>query len=122
MSNKIKGDLFIGRNLIVDKDITFSKFTTNGFLKTSNEDGTVIVDEGPSGDSKTWISLVSEWTEEPVNEEYSGTDGEVLKYTYGLTNYYRFIPNPYNSNNDGFYENYTNPTLSDLIITRGKIW
>ena len=76
---------------------------------------------GGGGDTynTSWTKLVTQWTAEPVPVAYSGGDGEVLEYTYETTKYYRFIPSTYDSNEDKFYSTYSNPTLSDLIATRG---
>jgi len=67
----------------------------------------------------TWTELSNSWTAEPVEVAYSGGDGTVLQYTYGSTLYYRFVPDTYDSTEDKFYDTYSNPTLSDLIATRG---
>ena len=67
---------------------------------------------------KTWGGLAVIWTEEPTLEA-SITGGDVYKYTYGTTIYYRFVPDPYDSTEDKFYSSFSNPTLSGLIATRG---
>jgi len=54
-----------------------------------------------------------------VAQTYTGGDGDVLKYTYGATEYYRFIPDPYDSTEDKFYTTFSDPTLSGLVATRG---
>ena len=93
-------------------------------------DGTTITGTGTIADpfvavgggdtyNTSWTKLATQWTAEPVSVAYSGGDGEVLEYTYGITKYYRFIPSTYDSNEDKFYSTYSNPTLSGLIATRG---
>jgi len=66
----------------------------------------------------TWGGLVAIWTAEPTLEA-SITGGDVYKYTYGSTIYYRFVPDTYDSTEDKFYTTFSNPTLSGLVATRG---
>jgi hypothetical protein len=67
----------------------------------------------------TWRKLVIQWTEIPVETTYSGGDGKVFIYVYGLTTYYRFVPAAYDPNLDIFYSTYDDPALSGVIATRG---
>jgi len=68
----------------------------------------------------TWRQLVTQWTEVPVEIVYSGGDGKVFQYTYGLTVYYRFVPDVYDPNLDIFYASYNDPALSGVIAIRGE--
>lgn len=72
------------------------------------------------GTGLEWVNLVNSWTVEPFELVYSGSDGTVLQYQYGSTIYYRFVPEPYNSINDAFYESYSDPVLTNLIAKRGN--
>lgn len=68
-----------------------------------------------------WVELNTSWTGEPTEVPYSGSDGNVFEYTYGSTTYYRFVPNPYDSELDSFYASYSDPDLIVLITTRGRL-
>jgi hypothetical protein len=68
---------------------------------------------------KTWGGLVTIWTEEPTLEATIAA-GDVYKYTYGSTVYYRLVPDPYDSTIDAFYTTFDDPTLSGLVATRGR--
>ena len=122
----------------IDDTTTAHKFVTAGdLINLSNLSGTNTGDQVGDGVTITgtgtaidpfvaldtyiesWTKLATQWTAEPVSVAYSGGDGDVLEYTYGTTKYYRFIPSIYDSNEDKFYSTYSNPTLSDLIATRG---
>lgn len=67
----------------------------------------------------SWTRLVLTWTTAPVEQTYTGGDGQVFQYTYGSTVYYRFVPSTYDSTNDKFYTTFADPTLSGLVATRG---
>ena len=71
------------------------------------------------GFTTTWTQLVSTWTTEPLEQAYSGGDGQVYAYTYGSQVYNRFVPSSYNSTQDAFYTTFSNPTLSGLVAVRG---
>lgn len=68
--------------------------------------------------SVTWTYLVTTWSTAPTFVE-AITGGSVYSYTLDGTTRYRFIPDPYDSNNDAFYSTFTTPTLSGLIVSRG---
>ena len=53
----------------------------------------------------------------PVEETFSGS-GTVLSYILGGVTRYRYIPDPYDPIEDAFYANFTNPTLSNLIVRK----
>lgn len=90
----------------------------------SASDNVTTVVTGASSDPAavlTWRRLAIQWTEIPFLVPYSGGDGVVYEYTYGLTIYYRFVPTAYDPNLDIFYSTYDNPTLSGVIATRGEV-
>jgi len=85
---------------------------------TITGDGTAASNLGVA--SLSWIGLVSSWTTEPSAVTYSGGDGDVYLYTYGSTIYYRFVPSVYDATQDIFYDTFSDPTLSNVIATRGN--
>lgn len=76
-------------------------------------------DKGDSGDgSDNWVNLMSLWTESPT-QLYSSINGVILAYSHQETTKYRFVPTPYNSYEDAFYEDWDGVELMRLIARRG---
>jgi hypothetical protein len=67
---------------------------------------------------QTWIYLVSHWSNEPT-EIAVLYDGVIFEYTLGPITRYRFVPEPYSSIEDAFYEDFDGTNLINLITTRG---
>ena len=69
-----------------------------------------------------WMTLVRGYKETPALLASIGT-GDVYTYVYSTTGtditYYRYIAT--NGNEDSFYGNFNNPTLSNLIATKAII-
>jgi hypothetical protein len=113
-------DVFINTNTLVVYQLVTSKFGNQWFEILNIQERIDLKGDKSELDRLKWIDLTTTWTVEPVNVAYSGSDGEVIQYTYGSTIYYRFVPNPYDASLDAFYTTYSNPTLSGLITTRGN--
>jgi hypothetical protein len=62
----------------------------------------------------TWIDYAAGFTSVPTLVE-SIPDGDVYQYTYGAVTLYRLV----GTSEDSFYQNYSSPTLSNLVISRG---
>lgn len=62
----------------------------------------------------TWIDYAAGFSAVPTFVE-SITGGDVYQYTYGSTTLYRFV----GTTEDSFYRNFSSPTLSDLVVSRG---
>jgi hypothetical protein len=67
----------------------------------------------------TWIYLATSWDSAPtVNKVITG--GTVFNYILSAVTKYRFVPDPYVSSSDAFYEDFDNinDILTNLVITR----
>lgn len=77
---------------------------------------------GPQGDpgdpTDTWMYYAITWSSTPAFLE-TITGGDVYVYTLDAVTRYRFVPSPYDSEDDAFYSTFTTPNLSGLIATRG---
>jgi hypothetical protein len=66
-----------------------------------------------------WVNYATTWTQKPVKiEDVAG--GSVIQYVYGQTTLYRFVPSPYDAEEDAFYREYNLSTLSTLLARRGS--
>lgn len=68
--------------------------------------------------SGTWSYLATTWSLAPTLNA-SITGGDVYNYTLNGVTRYRFVPTTYDATQDAFYSEFSNPTLSGLIVTRG---
>ena len=67
---------------------------------------------------KDWGYYKDNWSVEPLfNSEIAG--GEVYSYVLDGTTRYRFVPEPYDATLDAFYENFSEASLTNLIVSRG---
>lgn len=65
-----------------------------------------------------WNFLVTTWSVTPTSlGTISG--GEVFSYTYGATTRYRFVPSPYDPDDDAFYGSFVSSVLGNFIVSRG---
>lgn len=62
----------------------------------------------------TWIDYASGFTSNPTFVETIAS-GDVYSYVYGSTTLYRLV----GTSEDSFYESFSSPTLSGLVISRG---
>lgn len=62
----------------------------------------------------TWIDYASGFTSTPTFVETIAS-GDVYSYVYGSTTLYRLV----GTSEDSFYESFSSPTLSGLVISRG---
>lgn len=62
----------------------------------------------------TWIDYAAGFSAIPTFLE-TITDGDVYQYTYGSTTLYRLV----GTTEDSFYQNFSSPTLSNLVVSRG---
>lgn len=67
---------------------------------------------------QNWTHYATSWTTPPTFVE-TITGGSVYSYVQGASTRYRFVPNPYDANEDAFYSSFSSPTLSGLLATRG---
>lgn len=66
----------------------------------------------------SWSQLATTWSTAPtLNTAITG--GDVYNYTLNGVTRYRFVPTTYDATQDAFYSEFSNPTLSGLIVTRG---
>lgn len=108
--HRIRTSLPVGSNSLrglIDVDLTGVQQDTRGNYLL-----------GQSVASVTWDYYATNWSTSPTFIE-NITGGAVYLYVLDSVNRYRFVPNPYDSTTDAFYTNYSSPTLSNLIITRG---
>lgn len=66
----------------------------------------------------TWTYFATMWSQPPEFVE-SIAGGEVYSYVLDGITRYRFVPEPYTSTGDIFYNNFINSVLSDIITSRG---
>lgn len=62
----------------------------------------------------TWIDYAAGFSSEPTFVE-TVASGDVYEYTYGSTTLYRLV----GTTEDSFYQNFSSPTLSNLVVSRG---
>ena len=67
---------------------------------------------------ENWVNFVNLWTTPPTLNT-SITGGDVYNYTNNSITRYRFIPNPYDSNQDTFYASFDGTNLTSPLATRG---
>lgn len=91
-------------------------------ISTSTEDVTVQIDEVTEdvtilegSEVKAWINYVTEY--EPSTETSVG-GGIVIEMTNSNGTVYRFIPEPYDYNEDKFYSNFDGTNLTNLLTKR----
>jgi hypothetical protein len=97
--------------------ITFTSAISNGSIATIIAPNTepVLTETFPA----SWLNLANSWTTEPTLSA-SLSAGDVYRYIYGSTIYYRYVPNIYNSLEDIFYATFNNPVLSNVVAIRGQ--
>lgn len=71
-----------------------------------------------NSDTSSWMYYTTTWSIPPMFIE-NITGGSVYSYTLEGTTRYRFVPSPYSAGADAFYSEFSSPTLSGLIVTRG---
>ena len=84
---------------------------------TQTDQNIEIASSGTSGDN--WIYLATSWDSAPaINKVITG--GTVFNYILGAIPRYRFVPDPYASTGDAFYDDFDDmtDTLSNLVVTR----
>ena len=62
----------------------------------------------------TWIDYAAGFSSVPTFVETVAA-GDVYQYTYGSTTLYRLV----GTTEDSFYQNFSSPTLSNLVVSRG---
>lgn len=62
----------------------------------------------------TWIDYAAGFSSAPTFVETVAA-GDVYQYTYGSTTLYRLV----GTTEDSFYQNFSSPTLSNLVVSRG---
>ena len=99
-------------------DLGYGLRNNNGVIEFKNDSGTWQAVGTGGASSLTWNFLAATWSIEPTfNTNITG--GSVYNYTLDGTTRYRFVPSPYDAGLDAFYSNFSNPTLTGLIVTRG---
>lgn len=79
-----------------------------------------IMEGGGESGASPWLNLANSWTQ-PPSKIADMLSGSVYQYLYGITSYFRLVPDPYDSTLDSFYSTFSAPTLSGLLATRGNI-
>lgn len=78
--------------------------------------------QGEKGDpgeiTDLWLYFVTTWSQEP-NLVAVLPGGEVYSYDLNSNVTYRFVPDPYNSTLDAFYDTFENSELLGFIVRRG---
>ena len=77
---------------------------------TINQGGTVADPKS----TYTWIDYAAGFSSAPAFVETVAA-GDVYQYTYGSTTLYRLV----GTTEDSFYQNFSSPTLSNLVVSRG---
>ena len=101
----------------INIDITEQGESTVQVTSTEvKEDVTLEIFEGTYKRDEVWINLASGWDIEPTQLQTS-LPGEVYQYKYKNNSiYFRYIANDLSV--DAFYENFVDPNLTGLIVTR----
>ena len=101
-----------GRNIYADNIFVNNNLTVTNTVSAKYYQGTLL----------DWMTLVRGYKTYPTLLATIGT-GEVFQYVYSTTGaditYYRYVAT--DGSEDSFYGNFTNPTLSNLIVRRAII-
>jgi hypothetical protein len=89
-------------------------------LKKDSIDGILFISiEQPQVTNWLYLTMFFDGTPQELEEiTNEGDVGKVYKYSRGSIDYFRFVPNEYNSSKDSFYKTFTNSILSNLITKR----
>lgn len=80
-------------------------------------DITVLQASSPVSADETFNYYLKHFSSIPTPQVFSGS-GSVIAFTLGGVTRYLFIPDPYDPTQEAFYENFSDPVLSNLIVRR----